>query len=239
MSAKNIVSLKFSDERPDVVGLDKILRTIGVRASAVDIPEEAKPILKESRTRALTEEEKTRLISLFYLNREQLLEQVKLAGRQPAVQGGGDLTEEKGTGPYPKVYDTLAWDQATRKAVLEKYGRFHVNSGDDGTDIDEVMTIVSGGPFRWGFTLQDGVTVRFQVENVGLDDPAVRVSYHGLGMHAGMMDAQQGVMVAFGHGAKVFTMRYDAPGIPHAELLGTNPWVDFSGDMPRVLDHAN
>ncbi|KAF7728913.1 hypothetical protein EC973_005308 [Apophysomyces ossiformis] len=219
MSARNIVSLKFNDGRPDVVGLDKvnqILRTVGVRASTLDIPKEAKPILKESQTRPLTEEEKDHLISIFYLNKEQLLEQVKLAGRQPAVQVDGMLTEETGTGLYSKVYDTLAFDQATHKAVLEN------------TDMDEVMTIVSGG----------GVIARFQVDKVGLDDPAVRMSYHGKGMHAGIMDAKQGTIVAFGHGAKEFTMRYDAPDTRYAELLGTNTWIDFSGDMPGVLDQA-
>lgn len=128
-----------------------------------------------------------------------------------------------------------ALDEATHKAVLEKYGRMHVNSADDGTDVDEGMTVVAGGPFRWGFTLKDGPIARFQVEKLNLGDKAVRVSYHGLGMHAGIMDAKQGLIVAYGHGPKEFTMRYKA-NVPHANLLGTNPWVDFRADMPVVLD---
>lgn len=234
----DVVTLKFSNGREDVRGVDAVnavLNPIGINVTTIDIPESAKPVLKASETRALTKEEHALLIKEFNLTQEQLLEQVKMAGRTPAVKGGGVLTEETGFGPYPKVYDMKALDEKTHKAVLEKYGRMHVNSADDGTDVDEVMTVVNGGPFRWGFTLKDGSIVRFQVEKVSLNDKAVRVSYFGLGMHAGIMDARQGLIVAFGHGPKEFTMRYDAD-VPHAELLGTNPWIDFSGDYPVVLD---
>lgn len=48
------------------------------------------------------------------------------------------------------------------------------------------------------------------------------MSYHDLGMHAGIMDPKQGLIVAFGHGPKDFTMRYKAD-VPHQELPGTNP----------------
>lgn len=125
----------------------------------------------------------------------------------------------------------MALDERTRSAVLGKYGRMHVNSAEDGTDIDEVMTVVSGGPFRWGFTLEDGSIARFQIDKVGLEDKAVRISYHGLGMHAGLMDAKQGLLVAFAHGPRAFTMRYQAD-VPHAQLLGTNPWADVGITLP-------
>ncbi|MCA6928561.1 hypothetical protein [Pectobacterium versatile] len=238
--ANDVVSLKFSDGRADINGVENVnavLNPIGINVTTIDIPEAAKPTLKASERRALTKDEHDLLIKQFYLDQEQLLEQVKLAGRTPAVKGGGVLTEETGFGPYPKVYDMKALDEKTHKSVLEKYGRMHVNSADDGTDVDEVMTVVNGGPFRWGFTLKDGSIARFQVEKVSLNDKAVRVSYHGLGMHAGIMDAKQGLIVAFGHGPKEFTMRYKA-NVPHAQLLGTNPWIDFSGEMPVVLDQV-
>ncbi|MEQ9769273.1 hypothetical protein ABRQ03_00220 [Pectobacterium jejuense] len=238
--ANDVVSLKFSDGRADIKGVENVnavLNPIGINVTTIDIPEAAKPTLKASERRALTKDEHDLLIKQFYLDQEQLLEQVKLAGRTPAVKGGGVLTEETGFGPYPKVYDMKALDEKTHKSVLEKYGRMHVNSADDGTDVDEVMTVVNGGPFRWGFTLKDGSIARFQVEKVSLNDKAVRVSYHGLGMHAGIMDAKQGLIVAFGHGPKEFTMRYQA-NVPHGQLLGTNPWIDFSGEMPVVLDQV-
>jgi len=238
--ANDVVSLKFSDGRPDVVGLEKVnavLKDIGVHVVTVDAPASATPILAASYERALTEEEKKSLIQEFGLTIAQLLDYVKLAGRTPAVPGGGVYTEETGTGPYPKVYDMMALDKPTHKHVLEKYARMHVNSADDGTDVDEVMTAVSGGPFRWAFTMKDGSTVRFQIEKLQLGDKAVRVSYHGLGMHAGIMDPEQGLIVAYGHGPKEFTMRYKAD-VPHANLLGTNPWMDFNSEIPRALDKA-
>lgn len=238
--ANDVVSLKFSDGRADIKGVEAVnavLNPIGINVTTIEIPSTAIPVLKASETRALTATEHEFLIKEFNLDQAQLLEQVKLAGREPSVKGGGVLTEETGFGPYPKVYDMKALDQKVHKAVLEKYGRMHVNSADDGTDIDEVMTVVNGGPFRWGFTLKDGSIARFQVEKVSLADQAVRISYHGLGMHAGIMDAKQGLIVAYGHGPKEFTMRYKAD-VPHAELLGTNPWIDFSGEMPVVLDNV-
>ncbi|CAI3788821.1 hypothetical protein AHFPHNDE_02500 [Pseudomonas sp. MM227] len=238
--ATKVVSLKFSDNRKDVIGLknvNELLEEIGVHVVTVEVPKSAAPILAASYDRALTELEKQDLIKAFELTTPQLLEQVKLAGRLPSVTGGGVLTEETGMGPYPKVYDMKAMDARAHKAALEKYGRMHVNSADDGTDVDEVMTVVAGGPFRWGFTLKDGSIARFQIERLDLGDKAVRVSYHGLGMHAGIMDSRQGLIVAYGHGPAEFTMRYEAQ-VPHAHLLGTNPWIDFSGETPVVLDEV-
>ncbi|WP_429162470.1 hypothetical protein [Aeromonas media] len=250
--AGDLVSVHFSDGRPAVSGVEAVngvLNPIGVNVVTVDIPEAARPLLEASHRRALTRAEHGALIAAFNLSQGELLEQARLAGREPAVQGGGVATEETGVGPYPKVYDLMALDEHTRSAVLGKYGRMHVNSAEDGTDIDEVMTVVSGGPFRWGFTLKDGSIARFQIDKVGLEDKAVRISYHGLGMHAGrisyhglgmhagLMDARQGLLVAFAHGPKAFTMRYQAD-VPHAQLLGTNPWADVGITLPPAPGKA-
>lgn len=108
----NIVKLQFSDGRPNAVGLEDVnavLRSVGVRASTVSIPEAAKPILNASQSRAITEAEQEELIKLFSLNRAQLLEQIELAGRVPGTPRGGLLgTRQPGIAPYPKVYDMLA-----------------------------------------------------------------------------------------------------------------------------------
>ena len=117
--AGDIVSLKFSDGRADVVGLENVnaaLKPIGIHVQTIDIPQSAKPILEASHTRALTKAEQAELISIFSLDQAQLLEQVKLAGRSPAVSGGGVLTDETGVGPYPKVYDMKALDEKTAGA---------------------------------------------------------------------------------------------------------------------------
>ncbi|MBD8790995.1 hypothetical protein IFR09_11455 [Pseudomonas syringae] len=50
-----------------------------------------------------------------------------------------------------------------RANVLETFGRFHVNMAENGQGINELMTVVSGGPFIWMFVLPDGVVVRLTV----------------------------------------------------------------------------
>ena len=237
--AQDYVSIRYPDGRPDIIGIEKaneILHTIGVHISTVNIPTKARPILKKSESQALSEADKENLLSYFKLSQKQLLEQIKLAGREPTVAGGGVLTRDKDGHTYPNVDDMQSADDSIRKLILEKYGRLHVNSADDGTGIDEVMTVVSGGPYRWGFTLNDGTVIRFQVNKIGGKDKAVRVSYAGLGMHAGIIDAKHGVMISYAHGPEEFVMRYDSPKTPYAQLLGTNQWIDYSEDMPKVLD---
>lgn len=238
--AQDIVKLQFSDGRSDVAGVENVnavLHAIGVRASTLPIPSDAKPILKASFSRAISAEEQRKLVSIFSLHRGQLLEQIQLAGRTPVAPRGGYLsTTELDTPPYPKVYDMKALTPAVRKEVLNKYGRLHVNTSDNGMGIDEVMTVVSGGPFTWMFVLPDGVLARLTVGYVGPNSEAVRLSYPGLGMHAGYMDPQQGLIVAYAHGPKTFVMRYDEPAVPNAKLLGTNDWVDFSGDVPKLRE---
>ena len=84
----NFVKLQFSDGRSDVEGIDSVnavLRSVGVRASTVSIPEEAKPILKASLIDAINEEDQNKLLSIFSLNRAELLEQIHLAGRTPCL----------------------------------------------------------------------------------------------------------------------------------------------------------
>lgn len=66
-----------------------------------------------------------------------------------------------------------------------------MNSSDNGAGIDEVMTVVSGGPFMWMFVSPDGVLARLTVEPISQNGSAVRLSYPGMGMHAGYMDPKQ------------------------------------------------
>ncbi len=234
----SFVKLQFSDGRPDVDGIDNVnfvLRSVGVRASTVEIPEEAKSILAASLTRPTGETEHAKLIELFKLDRRDLLEQIELAGRTPEMRRGGYLgTREGDTAPYPKVYDMMAIDQDARAWVLNRYGRLHVNTSDDGVGIDEVMTVVSGGPFTWMFVLPGGVLARLTVQEISPEGPAVRLSYPGLGMHAGYMDPARGLIVAYAHGPESFTIRFEESAVAHSELLNTNDWVDFSNEMPTL-----
>ncbi|GLQ30387.1 hypothetical protein [Litoribrevibacter albus] len=50
------------------------------------------------------------------------------------------------------------------------------------------------------------------------------------------MDASYGLVVAYAHGPEHFVMRYEEPSVKGTETLGDNPWIDFSGDAPKLLD---
>lgn len=235
---KNI-TLSFSDGSADVVGIENIntiLKKVGVCVSTVVIPAQAKPILEMSRTRALKKDEADNLISLFYLNREELLEQIAKAGRKPAVDNGGFLsTKEEAMSPYPKVYDMKALSPEITVFLQEKFGKLHVNISENGSGIDEVMTIVSGGPWTWFFVLPNNVLGKLTLGNVGINDAAWRISYPGLGPHGGFFDAENGLVVAFAHGSERFEMSYEEPTVVLSKWMGQNPWVDFSGKTPKLL----
>ena len=238
---QGILSLAYSDGRPVTTGVDNVnavLLSVGVRVSTVPLPEEAKPILKSSQTRAITQEEADELISEhFSLHRGELLEEIRKAGRKPEAHRGGYLsTSEEGVAPYPKVYDMKTLTPEVTEYLQMKFGKLHVNSAENGVGIDEVMTIVSGGPWTWFFSLPDKVVGKLTLGYVGLDDEAWRISYPGLGAHGGYLDAEYGLVVAHAHGPEKFVMRYQEPSVESAELLNTNPWIDFTGEAPRLLD---
>ena len=237
---QGILELAYSDGRPvttEVDNVNAVLRTVGVRVSTLSLPEEAMPLLKASHMRALRAEESEELISMFSLHRGQLLGQIRKAGRKPEAHRGGYLsTSEVDVAPYPKVYDMQAMTTEVKEFLQEKFGKLHVNSADNGVGIDEVMTIVSGGPWTWFFLLPDNVVGKLTLGYVGLEGQAWRISYPGLGPHGGFLDADYGLVVAFAHGPKNFVMRYEEPSVEGAELLGTNSWIDLTGEAPKLLD---
>jgi hypothetical protein len=237
------IKLSFSDGREDAIGLveiNAVLRSVGVRVSTVELPEKAKPILEISKTRALNEEEADILISTFHLDRNALLKQIEKAGRKPAAENGGSLTTgEDNMAPYPKVYDLKALSPEVTVFLQDKFGKLHVNSSDEGMGIDEVMTIVSGGPWTWFFVLPDNVVGKLTLGHVESDGLGWRISYPGLGPHGGFFDAEYGLVVAFAHGPEKFIMRYEDPGVELDKWMGKNPWIDFSDGTPELLEKIN
>ncbi|QZO14904.1 hypothetical protein [Pseudoalteromonas piscicida] len=232
--------LSYSDGRAESKGIaqvNRVLRRVGVRVSTVNIPEEARPILEVSKKRAINEQESMQLLSLFSLHRGELLNEIKQAGRQPEMHRGGFLsTSEIGVAPYPKVYDMKAMSSEVKFYLQEKFGKLHVNSAENGVGIDEVMTIVSGGPWTWFFLLPDNVIGKLTLGQVSNHSNAWRISYPGLVPHGGFLDSEYGLVVAYAHGPKNFVMRYEDPSVMGAELLGTNAWIDFTSESPQLLD---
>ena len=232
------LELSCSDGRPDAIGIDTInavLRSVGVRVSQIPLPESAKPILRTSHLLALNAEETAKLLSIFSLHRGQLLDEISKAGRKPEAHRGGYLaTSENGIPPYPKVYDMKALSPEVKAQLQVKFGKLHVNSSDNGIGIDEVMTIVSGGPWTWFFLLPDDVVGKLTLGHVGIDGPGWRISYPGLGPHGGYLDCEYGLVVAYAHGPRNFVMRYEEPSVTGAKMLGKNPWIDFTGETPKL-----
>ncbi|MFV0576837.1 MAG: hypothetical protein ACK5NC_15655 [Vibrio sp.] len=242
MNKNHQISVHFSDGRPSVFGFQAVneaLHDIGLRASKVVIPEEAKPILSAAKERPTTPEEQKKLVELFYLHRGELLEQIKLAGREPEMHRGGYLEiAQRGMPPYPKIYDVQAMSPEMKHHALTRFSKLHTNMAEDGTGVDEVMTVVAGGPFTHYFALNDGVVARLSISEITLNDTAVRLSYNGIIKHAALMNPAYGLIVAFAHGPKEFDMVFEDPSLPHPELMDTNPWIDYSFDVPKPLDKA-
>jgi hypothetical protein len=166
-----------------------------------------------------------------------LLDEIQSAGRKPEMHRGGYLrTSEVDVPPYPKVYDMRALDRATTVFLQRKFGKLHVNSSEAGVGIDEVMTIVSGGPYTWFFVLEGNMVGKLHFGKVHEDGKAWRISYPGLVPHGGYFDAPHGLVVAYAHGPKHFVMRYEDTSVQGHETLGDNPWIDFSKEDPVLLD---
>ncbi|PRZ42620.1 hypothetical protein [Tritonibacter scottomollicae] len=235
-----ILKLEYTDGRPASVGVEDVntvLRSVGVRVSTVALPKQALPVLEASRSRAVTAEEEAQLISDFALSREDLLAEIAAAGREPTVENGGSLTtSEPGVAPYPKVYDMHKMNADTRVWVHKKFGPLHINHAEDGTGIDEVMTIVSGGPWVWFFELPGDVIGKLTLGHVGPEGEAWRISYPGIRPHGGFLDPEYGLVVAHAHGPEQFEIHFDADNIAGSRLNGTNAWIDISGDKPLLLD---
>jgi len=238
-STKGQLTLSYSDGRPDSNGLKDVnaaLMTAGVKVSTLPLPTAATPILEASKTRAITPEETSKLISLFSLHRGQLLDIIEDAGRKPEAHRGGFLmTSEDGVAPYPKVYDMKAMTPEIVVYLQKKFGKLHVNSAVNGMGIDEVMTIVSGGHWTWFFLLPDNTIGKLTLGHVDIGGQAWRISYPGLVPHGGFLDSDYGLVVAYAHGPKNFVMRYEDPSVQGSQLLGTNSWIDLLGKKPKLL----
>lgn len=223
--------LRFSDGRDslsDLTAINEVLRSVGVHLGRIDLPEGARSLLESSARAPLSDAEKATILEVFALSRQDVLDQVRLAGRVPVLPEGGSLQSgETGVPPYPKVYDLRSMSQQDRLFARDKFGRLHVNSSNEGVGVDEVMSLVAGGPWTWYFLLEDGVVAELHMSRVDATDRGWRLSYPGLTPHGGHFHAESGLCVAYITGPEVWTMRYEAPGLLGEELLGTNPWLDF------------
>ena len=234
--------LDFSSGRTYLTGLAPInqeLMKIGVRVSSVPLVSESLDLLAESIEEGCSpigQSQQKELLRIYALDRNALLEQIALAGRRPACSEGGELvTAEKGVPPYPKIYDLKAMGTQGQIEAQFKFGRFHFNSSPLGVGVDEVMTLVSGGPWTWFFAnVQEGEMMKLTLGYVQSSTGGIRLSYPGLNPHGAFMRSmpkanrsEGGLCIAQIHGPHEWLMQYAD--------VGANPWCDFSDASQPVL----
>ena len=141
------LQLEFCDGRTAATGLDAVntgLAPYGARIWPLDlagVPADMRRLLVQPR---LTKAEADRVKRQFLLLRERLLQLIAGAGRTPHVPGGGSMTPFVGNHgyAYPQLYLAEADVDYTR------FDRFHVNTADDGTGVDEIGQLLCGSGIR-------------------------------------------------------------------------------------------
>ncbi|GAB5467935.1 MAG: hypothetical protein Kilf2KO_09650 [Rhodospirillales bacterium] len=147
--------LSFNDGRPDLRDLAEVqaaLLQAGVGLWPLDLtslPAEARHLLEPA---VLSAEERAELLAACLLPRDRLLAIIADAGRSPQVAGGGALeTRVVNHGyDYPQLF------VQDPDSDFGRFERYHVNRADDGTAVDEVIQILSGGGIRILRRLEDG-----------------------------------------------------------------------------------
>lgn len=139
--------LEFSDGRAPVTTLAEVDAGLAPYGSRVwrldlaDVPEDVRLLLQQP---SVTSDEADRIRAHFLLSRQRLLEIIAAAGRTPHVPGGGAMNPfvENHRYAYPQLYAAEAGVDYSR------FDRFHVNTADDGTGVDEIGQLLFGGGVR-------------------------------------------------------------------------------------------
>ena len=176
------VRLEFSSGRPALTSVNEIntaLAPFGSRVWQLDLrstPDEIRGFLNQ---RSLKDKEAEEVLSHFLLSRERILDIIVEAGRTPQVPGGGKLSTLDSTHDimYPQLYVVMPGIDFTR------FDRFHVNTADDGTGVDEVIQVLCG-EFRVLQHLPNEGPVTLNI-NCNEEDKGWIVTYDGAYPHIG------------------------------------------------------
>jgi len=227
----SVLKLEFSNGRASLEGLQAVreaLLAAGVGIGQLPLPTSAELLLKASESRALTDAETSEMLQIFELSRKDMLSYITSSGREPVIPGGGSMTScEEGVPPYPKVYDMQRMSEQDHIHAMRKFGRLHTNSVASGPGVDEVMQLVSGGPYTWFWQHPTDGVMKISIPRVQLEGPGWWLCYGGLTPHGGFMDASHGNVVANITGPEVWHMTY-----PETDA---NPWVDAVPEVPILL----
>ena len=153
----SLITLTFPDARPDLTTLPEInagLARYNARLWPIDLAAVPVRVAALLRQETLTAAECSVVLDHFLLSREELLRLIGEAGRKPQVAGGGEMeTLDTSTRVrYPQLYLVDAGIDYSR------FDRFHVNAATDGTGVDDILQLLSGGKIR----------LLLQIKNEGL-----------------------------------------------------------------------
>lgn len=176
LDAENGLRLDLPDGRT-VTGADDAnaeMAAFGTRVWPIDLSAAPPAVRTLLRQPQLDETESSTVRDWFLLSRPRLLELIAAAGRQPSVPDGGALStlDVVNDVTYPQLYVVAPG------VDYRRFDRLHVNTADDGTELDEVMTILSGGGVRLVQRLDDGTETTLHLSCVG-DHGGWCVSYGG------------------------------------------------------------
>ncbi len=163
MTTEKGIRLEFSDHRPPltaVAEISAVLAEIGAGVWPLDLSDAPEDIQPLPRKPTLTETEAEQVQTHFLLPRERLLEIIAAAGRQPKVPGGGELNTWVSIHnlSYPHLWLKQGEEDFSR------FERFHVNSSDDGTAVDEVAQLLWGRGLVIRHLLPSGVALTMRLD---------------------------------------------------------------------------
>lgn len=147
MSEASGLLLEFSNSRAPATaigGVNAGLAAYGARIWPLDLSGVAADLRKILAKPNLTKAEAARVKQHFLLPRERLLQLISEAGRAPHLPGGGSMTpfvENQGYA-YPQLYVVESGSDYRR------FDRLHVKTAEDGTGVDALGQLLSGGGIR-------------------------------------------------------------------------------------------
>lgn len=179
------LKLEYPDDRKPLYSLEEIngeLGIIGTKIWTLDLknaPSDIRYLLKKT---VLTDEEKSKILQHFLMPMEKLLEIVKKAGRSPHVHGGGELITTVTTHgySYPQLYI------AEEGIDYSRFDKLHINVAAEGTGVDEIGQILSGGPFIMYQKMPGGDVLKTCVDCPD-EDTGWLITYDGKVPHIGSL----------------------------------------------------
>ncbi len=189
MSKRKGLLLEFSRRKTSLTAIEAIndaMAEIGSRVWPLDlinIPEDIRLLLIKP---SLENDETERVKGYFLLPRSRLLEIIEHAGRKPNVPGGGELsTSVSNHGySYPQVW--IVQDDID----YSRFDRFHINAAKDGTGVDEVLQLLSGGGLVIHHHKPDGEVLTLHLDCPD-DNQGWLLTYNGGAPHIGSLTRAQ------------------------------------------------